>query len=224
MLVVQHPPGCLPPAVTSRLGQALTARVIDAAKRRLVECRCPKRSLGVKSGLRGPWPGSRLSTGVVLALPIDVDEPETCRSIRRWEGIVSSRTRKFRSGLRPDSRRRARKVGVSAAIVAALTVLGSLPASADSSATSTDGGAYGSFTSYGEKFFLDDIKCDSHSVYINYSLAGGSTQRFENTQGCNTPGLTLNLSVAEGTRVEWRVCTNIQLAPDNCSPWITDRA
>lgn len=137
---------------------------------------------------------------------------------------MSSRTSKAQVSVVTRRPQTARKVGVSAAIVAALTVLGSVPASADSSATSTDGGAYGSFTSYGEKFFLDDIKCDSHSVYINYSVAGGSTQRFENTQGCNTPGLTLNLSVAEGTRVEWRVCTNIQLAPDNCSPWITDRA
>lgn len=111
-----------------------------------------------------------------------------------------------------------------ALLVPFLIFAGALPASADSSAYSSDNGAYGEFTSQGERFFLDDIKCDNSSVYITYNVGSGSNQRFENTQGCNTPGLTLNLSVAEGTDVDWQVCTNIQLAPDNCSPWIDDQA
>lgn len=109
-------------------------------------------------------------------------------------------------------------------VVATVLTLGvmSSPVHASSSATSPDGGAAGAFTSLGEVFSLDDIKCDSHSVYIEYEIADGDNKRFSNTKGCNTPASKLDLSIAEGRSVDWKVCTNIQFGSDRCSPWIDD--
>lgn len=120
---------------------------------------------------------------------------------------------------------RSEKLAVVASIgVTALALFGSAaPAQATTSTSSPDGGAWGKFESYGEHFYLKDSKCDGHSVYIDYKIAGTSKPRIANDGGCNTQTDT-NLSLSEGTRVEYKVCTQKEFAPDSCSTWITDYA
>lgn len=104
-----------------------------------------------------------------------------------------------------------------------LPCLAHTPASASSSASSPDRGANAQFQSDGDRLGLDDVKCDNHSVYIDYYLSGHK-RTFSNTQGCNTTALWLNLGVPEGQNISWRVCTKYQIGADSCTAYISDQA
>ncbi len=118
-----------------------------------------------------------------------------------------------------------KKVAVTLGATAALAMAGAAftaPAAyADSTASIT--GAKGTFTSYGEVFKLYDTSCDGNPVYLRYKINGGSENRINYSGGCGTHG-TYNKSYAEGARVEYKACVNIELSVDRCSGWSTDYA
>jgi hypothetical protein len=118
-----------------------------------------------------------------------------------------------------------KKVAVTLGATAALAMAGAAftaPAAyADSSAKTT--GARATFTSDGEIFRLYDTSCDGNPVYLVYKISGGSENRIDFSGGCDKSG-EYNKSYAENTRVEYKACVNIDLAPDRCSGWSTDYA
>lgn len=95
-------------------------------------------------------------------------------------------------------------------------------AHADSSAN-TSAGARATFTSDGEVFKLYDNKCDGYSVYLVYKLRGGSENRIDFSGGCNKSG-SYDKDFAEGSKVEYKACVNVNNLPDKCSAWSTDFA
>jgi len=92
-------------------------------------------------------------------------------------------------------------------------------ASASGQVVSPDGGATLNYFSSVNQFTLRDSRCDAHSVYANYRLNGGATQRVDHSGGCNTER---SWTVSGTGTIQYRACTNIQAGPDQCSSWIND--
>jgi hypothetical protein len=92
-------------------------------------------------------------------------------------------------------------------------------ASASGQVVSPDGGATLNYYSSVNSFVLRDSRCDGHSVYAQYRLNGGATQRVDHSAGCNTER---DWSVPGTGTIQYRACTNIQLGADSCSSWRTD--
>ncbi|MGH4024776.1 MAG: hypothetical protein ACRDRV_09340 [Pseudonocardiaceae bacterium] len=90
---------------------------------------------------------------------------------------------------------------------------------ADSSANI--GGAHASFKSKGEIFRLSDTACDSHPVFLDYTVLG-SRHRVDFSGGCGKSA-TINLNVPENQTIKYKACVNIQGGPDRCSGTTTDR-
>jgi hypothetical protein len=47
--------------------------------------------------------------------------------------------------------------------------------------------------------------------------------RYDFSGGCNKSS-TLAMQIAEGARIDYKVCVSIKALPDECSVWTTDRA
>jgi hypothetical protein len=115
----------------------------------------------------------------------------------------------------------AKRGTVGAAMVAVCLLLGAMPAVANSSVHSPDDGAVAAYKTAENRFHLKDNKCDSRYVYLNYRLDGGTTQRAENHNGCNSI-VYVPIATSGFDFVEYRVCTNINIFPDSCSSWVRD--
>jgi hypothetical protein len=106
----------------------------------------------------------------------------------------------------------------SAAAVAALSLMATPPALADSQVNGDGVGA--SFQSSGEKFRLWDNGCDGHAVYIRYRVfennRWSSYRRMDYDGGCRTMGL-FDLSLPEHMDLQWMACVNRQFLRDRCS-------
>ncbi|MGH3328167.1 MAG: hypothetical protein ACRDPT_10310 [Streptomycetales bacterium] len=115
----------------------------------------------------------------------------------------------------------ARMVGL-AILTAAAVVMPAQASWADSFMCSSDGGhACGQWYQDGDNWRLYDEACDGDYVYLVYKqsqtkndLSNGT--RVERHGGCNT-NLFINENFPEGAFVNWKVCQNVNLAPDNCS-------
>ncbi|MFE6869311.1 hypothetical protein ACFVFS_22505 [Kitasatospora sp. NPDC057692] len=102
---------------------------------------------------------------------------------------------------------------IAAGSIAALAIAGAaVPAFAH---TAVQGGA----TSWndGRTFYVKDTDADSHSVYGNWAISGGTGNdgRLNNSSGYNT---TVSKSV-NGDIISVRACVDIQFGTDDCSGW-----
>lgn len=76
--------------------------------------------------------------------------------------------------------------------------------------------------SHGGRAWIDlyDAKCDAHSVYVEYQINGGGTQRHTNSGGCgSTSGVNLRTGYFA---IVYRACVDVQLGSDPCSRWVSD--
>ena len=113
----------------------------------------------------------------------------------------------------------------------ALTVIPPTPAIADTSQCSTPSSACAgraTFASYGEVFKVFDQAADGHSAVVLYWLSDGTGPHFGwNSQGNGTT-FTLNLELAEGDWIFYRVCLGESgpktLVSGTCSAGVTDYA
>ena len=116
--------------------------------------------------------------------------------------------------------------------VAGALVVGPGTAYADSSQCTTYvSGKYAScaglgwFQSDGEHFYIDDRVADSHSVALHYTIDGVTTTAY-NRNGADGAVVDINLDLAEGTVVTYKVClsNNSQDLAGSCSGGIKDYA
>ncbi|KDN84415.1 hypothetical protein [Kitasatospora cheerisanensis] len=102
---------------------------------------------------------------------------------------------------------------IAAGAIATLAIAG---AAAPAFAHSANQGGASSWNS-GRTFYVKDTDADSHSVYGNWAVSGGSGNdgRLDNSSGYNT---TVSKDV-NGDIISVRACVNIQWGTDDCSGW-----
>ena len=122
------------------------------------------------------------------------------------------------TGTRRSARGWAR-AGASFAAIGAALLIATPAAYADSSANI--GGAHATFKSKGEIFRLSDTACDSHPVFLDYTVLG-SRHRVDFSGGCGKSS-TINLNIPENQTIKYKACVNVQGGPDRCSGTTTDR-
>ncbi len=83
---------------------------------------------------------------------------------------------------------------------------------------SVDGAARGCFHHKGDKFALADTAGDDHAVFLEYEVEQGPSGRHDFTDGSGND-ITYDHNFEEGQTVRYKVCVNVQWAPDSCSVW-----
>ncbi|MFI0937329.1 hypothetical protein [Streptomyces sp. NPDC021020] len=138
------------------------------------------------------------------------------------EAGSTSEARTARGGTSRAGGRRARPLALlaGAGALAAVTLLGSQSASADSSTNITGGGA--SYQSYGEIFTVHDYSADGYAVVGYLYGPNGGLHTCLNTNGEAGAAKVCNYSFAEGSEVEWQVCRRKSGVDYNCSAWRVD--
>ena len=69
-------------------------------------------------------------------------------------------------------------------------------------------------------FDVADAKCDAHSVYVEYQIDGGNSQKKENKGGCGT---TRGYNLRTGYfAIVYRTCVNDTFGNHPCSVWRAD--
>lgn len=79
-------------------------------------------------------------------------------------------------------------------------------------------GVKGCFKHRGDKFWLKDTEGDSHAVYLEYEVEKGPSGRHDFTGG-SSRSITYDHNFKEGQTVRYKVCVNVQWAPDRCTVW-----
>lgn len=77
-------------------------------------------------------------------------------------------------------------------------------------------GARATFESSGGVFRLYDTKCDSHPVFLDYTI-NGKRHRIDYSGGCNNHGTYDTLNLPKGKRITYKACVNINNGFDKCS-------
>lgn len=124
----------------------------------------------------------------------------------------------------------ARKALLVTTAVAALSLVGSSAAEADSSRCTSDSACAGraTFTSLGEIFHVHDQSADGHSAVALYWLPDGTGPTMIWNSNGNGTNVTANLELPEGSWITYRVCLGEggpkQVLIATCGAPITDYA
>ncbi len=103
----------------------------------------------------------------------------------------------------------------SAFLLAGAALLLAAPAAYANSAANIDGARATFQSGTGGVFQLFDTKCDSHPVFLDYTVEGRRS-RIDFSGGCGKSG-TYNLRLPRGKHVTYKACVNIQHGFDRCS-------